>query len=57
MQFEQITEKAFREVTALLATAYERYQRVQRVRAEPIQSPVNKELANGCETRPHVNGS
>ena len=57
MQFEdQATSEAFGEIAALLAAAYNRYSSVRRVPIESGEDPVNKELDNGGEQSPHVNG-
>ena len=45
MRFDDpITSEAFRDIAALLASAYNRFSRVQPVPVESVPEPVNKEL-------------
>ena len=48
-------DAAFNEVAQLLATAYQRYTKVQRVQADRAEIPVNKELAIDRDQSVHVN--
>jgi len=41
---DQTTSEAFQEIAALLAAAYNRFSRIQRVPVESIPESVNKEL-------------
>jgi len=54
MQFQdRFAEEVFREVAALLATAYQRYIATRGVPAEPAENPPTNELAKSPSSSPH----
>ena len=58
MRFDdQTTSEAFQEIAALLAAAYNRFSRIQRVPVESIPESVNKELDIRPDQSLPVNGS
>ena len=58
MRFDdQTTIDSFQEIAALLAAAYNRFSRVQRVPVESVPEPVNKELDIRPDQSLPVNGS
>jgi len=54
---DRVTNEAFQEIAALLAAAYNRFSRVQRVPVESVPEPVNKDLDIRSDQSLHVNGS
>ena len=58
MRFDDpVTNDAFHEIAALLASAYSRFLRVRRVPVESAQKSVNKELDIRPDQSLPVNGS
>ena len=50
-------DAAFEEIAGLLATAFERYAKVQRFGPDPAGATVNRDLLSTSDQRVHVNGS
>jgi hypothetical protein len=48
-------DAAFQEIAGLLAAAYQRYAKIQRIRPDPTEGPVNRELAIRPGQSVHVN--